>query len=528
MSARGGQRFRSTAVFAGGTLFSRLLGMVRDIVLAGFIPAFARDAFFLAFRLTNMLRDLVGEGAMNAAFVPVFSSRRAERGETEFRETVGAVFGVMVLLLGVLTGLGVWFAPQLVQGINSLEAVTGSTRDPAAIDLAAALVRWTFPYLFFIGLAVFAMAPLFAMKRYAVASWSPALLNIAIVVSVLCFHYIAPGVLPSAVWAVVVGVWLGGVAQLAALYVAMGRAAGVWRPRFHPRHPGVREALVLMGPVILGQAAGEVNKLVDAFFAYSLPAGTVTALFYANRLVQLPLSVFAIATAAVVLPAISAACARDEPAEARDELSEGVRQTLFLALPSALGLVALGTPIVRLLFEWGAFTAAETARTAAALAWLAPGLLGFSLVKVLVTGFYGARDTRTPVLVSTASMLLNILLNVLLVAPLGFRGLALATSIAFAANAAALLWLLARRYGGFVDGALASSFVRIAAASSVSAAVAYGASLRIGALFAEDTLTARVAGVAPPLVLAVGAYLGCCIVLGVRETRLLGALMRRR
>lgn len=527
MSARGGKRFRSTAVFAAGTLFSRVLGMARDIVLAAFIPAFARDAFFLAFRLTNMLRDLVGEGAMNAAFVPVFSSRRAEAGEADFRETVGAVFGAMVLLLGVLTGLGVWFAPQLVQGINALETITGSTRDPAALDLAAALVRWTFPYLFFIGLAVFAMAPLFAMKRYAAASWSPALLNVAILAAVLGFHYLAPGVLPDTVWAVVVGVWLGGVAQLGVLYVAMGRAAGVWRPRFGLFHPGVREALVLMGPVVLGQAAGEVNKLVDACFAYSLPAGTVTALFYANRLVQLPLSVFAIATAAVLLPSISAACAKGNASAARDELVDGVRQTLFLAVPSAVGLAALGAPIVRLLFEWGAFTAEETARTATALAYLAAGLLGFSLVKVLVTGFYGAKDTRTPVVVSALSMLLNIALNTALVGPMGFRGLALATSVSFTVNAVALFWLLSRRYGTLLDGALVSAAIRIGAAAAVACAAGYGLYLRLYAAFPADTLRARLTCVVGPLGVAVAAYLLCCMVLRVREMQLLRALLRR-
>jgi len=302
------------AIFAGGTMVSRLLGLVRDIVCGKLIGAVSLDAFLVAFKLPNMLRDIIGEGASNAAFVPVFSESLEKESEEAYRELVSAVMSAMLVVLAVLTIAGVILAPMLLRGLNLITLVTGAKQlDPTKIDLMASLARWTFPYLFLIGMTVFAMAPLFTKGRYAIPSWSPTLLSIAVIVSCLLLR----DLFPDQGYALVFGVWLGGVAQLAVQYVAMGKHTGVWRPNFRLNHPGVRAALWLLVPVLFGQAAGEINKLVDTLFAASLETGTVKALSYANRLVLLPLSVFAVAISVAVLPTISKSVARGDLRETR-------------------------------------------------------------------------------------------------------------------------------------------------------------------------------------------------------------------
>ncbi|HOJ32762.1 MAG TPA: murein biosynthesis integral membrane protein MurJ [Candidatus Hydrogenedentes bacterium] len=516
---------RFTATFASGTFVSRVLGMIRDILWAKFMPTGSLDAFLVAFRLPNMLRDLVGEGAMNAAFIPVFSETLEKRSENAFRELVQTVMGVMLILLLLITFLGVVFIPVLLSGVDALRFITGSApKTQENIALVVSLSRWTFPYIFFIGMTVFAMAPLMTLGRYAVPSWSPALLNVSIISCHLLVYRFFPHVFPDLAYALVLGVWLGGIAQLLMLYISLGRNARVWTPRFQLASPGVREILFLMLPVIAGQAAGEVNKLVDTLFAYSLEEGTVTALFYANRLTQLPLSMFGFATAAAVLPTVSAAWARGDDDGIRKTLVFGFRQILFLVIPSSLGLIVLGKPIVWLLFERGNFDAADTTRTATALAFYAAGLIFFALVKVAVTGFYGSKDTRTPVIIASLSMLLNIILNCLLVRPLGYRGLALATTISYGVNFFALYFLLVDKYSRLWDKDLISTVVRIAAATAIALAAGYALHVRLLSSYPAEMLgllTPRLVTVAIPVLTAAVLYFFSCWLLRVQEVAFL-------
>lgn len=528
VSEEEGQLSRFTAIFAGGTLFSRVLGMVRDIVLAALVPTASLDAFIVAFRLPNMLRDLVGEGAMNAAFVPVFSQKLETESEEAFRKLVSATMSAMLLILGLLTMLGVIFVPVLLQGINALRVVTGAeARSEESIELVVTLGRWTFPYLFFIGMTVFAMGPLFTVRHYATPSWSPALLNVALIGCCLVFYKYFEGALPDLAYALVIGVWLGGAGQLVVQFLALGRKTGVWLPNFQLGCPGVSEILLLMGPVILGQAAGEVNKVVDSFFGYSLGAGIVVALSYANHLVQLPLSVFGVATAAAILPTVSAWAARRDFEEIRKTILFGIRQTCFFVIPAALGLIILGRPIVWLLFERGEFSREIADRTAVALAIYAVGLVSFCLVKVLVTGFFGMKDTKTPVLVSSLSMVLNIVLNCLLVRPLGYGGLALATTISFTVNFVVLYEMLSNRIGRLWDAALITTLIRILVASGMTVAAAHVGYVRLHALFPGDSLSARILCVGGPVLGAALLYLVFCFILDIREVRYFTRIFRR-
>ncbi|HIJ66281.1 MAG TPA: murein biosynthesis integral membrane protein MurJ [Candidatus Hydrogenedentes bacterium] len=502
------------AIFAGGTMVSRLLGLVRDIVCGKLIGAVSLDAFLVAFKLPNMLRDIIGEGASNAAFVPVFSESLEKESEEAYRELVSAVMSAMLVVLAVLTIAGVILAPMLLRGLNLITLVTGAKQlDPTKIDLMASLARWTFPYLFLIGMTVFAMAPLFTKGRYAIPSWSPTLLSIAVIVSCLLLR----DLFPDQGYALVFGVWLGGVAQLAVQYVAMGKHTGVWRPNFRLNHPGVRAALWLLVPVLFGQAAGEINKLVDTLFAASLETGTVKALSYANRLVLLPLSVFAVAISVAVLPTISKSVARGDLRETRATLMQGFRQTCFLILPAMLGLIVLRKPIVTLLFQWGEFSAADAERTATALGIYGAGLLSFAWVKVAVAGFYAAQNTRTPVVVASMCMALNIVLNVMLVRPLQFRGLALATTISFTANFLLLYIMLCDRYGRLWDEAFINTLTRIVVAAVAMAAVAGGVHFRVAAAFETDGLGARTLRAVLPIAAGLATYVGLCSALRVRE-----------
>jgi len=500
---RNKQLSRFALIFAGGTLFSRVLGLVRNTVIGALIPDASRDAFILAFRLPNMFRDMLGEGAVNAAFIPVMSETREKDGEEAYKALVASAMTAMALLFGVLTLLGILVIPLIPYALDLLQPFTGEEgRSTAQVEAAIILMQATFPYLLLIGLSVFAMAPLFTSGHYSTPSWSPALLNIALIACCLGFYrqFSEPA------WALVIGVWLGGIAQMVVMYWALTRHVGFIRPSLKLRHPGLKKCLILLLPVIAGQSAGEINKLIDSFFAFSLPEGTVSALFYANQLVQLPLAVFGIAVSVAILPAISRAGARGDSAEICDVLRFGFRGSFFLSAPSALGLIILGEPIVRLLFGWGQFDEALVQQTASALNFYGIGLLFFAGVKVCVQGFYAVQNTRLPVMVAASSMILNIVLNFLLVGPLGYKGLALSTTIAFGANFVALYFFLSRRHGQIWDREFLSGVLRMALATLLMGAVTWGAHRGSTMAFGEFGLLAEIAAVLLPIGAAVTSY----------------------
>ena len=524
------QLARFATVFAGGTLLSRILGLVRDVVLGALVPGASRDAFFFAFMFPNMLRDMLGEGASNAAFVPVFSESKEKDSEAHYRGLVASAMGAMIIVFGVLTVLGICLVPVIPWLLDLIRPVLGTGAKSAGelaeqLRLTLPLVRWLFPYLFLIGMAVFAMAPLFVARHYSTPSWSPALLNIALIVCCLALH----PYFPDPAWALVAGVWIGGLAQLAVMLWAMKKHTGILRPALPWKHPGVAKIFLLLGPVIVGQATGEVNKVVDKLFALSLEQDTVSALFYANRLVQLPLSVFGLAVAAVLLPAMSSASARGEEDTLRATLMHGLRQSFFLMAPAVAGLLVLSHPIVRLLFERGQFGPDTTEKTATALFYYSLGLLSYSWIKVSVQGFYAVKNTKTPVIVASACMLLNILLNFVLVGPMGYRGLALATALSFTVNFALLYVLLSVRFGRLWDGPMAVALGKITGAAILMAAVAYGAHHRVAWALGTETFLARVAAVGSAVALAAAVYAVVCRTLGVQEAHdFTKALQRRR
>ncbi len=516
MSESRRQLSRFTAIFAAGTLFSRAFGLVRDIVVLGMLPSAAREAFLLAFKFPNMLRDMFGEGATNAVFVPLFSASREKDSEADYKRLVSATLSAMLLLFLFLTVAGVLLMPLLPLALEAMGRFTGAVLAP---DVR--LLQWIFPYFFFIGLAAFATAPLFAAKRYAIPAWSPVLLNIALIASCLLLR----DRFDNPAYALAAGVWLGGAAQFLLLFASMKKHSGVVLPNFQLRHPGVRRASLLLLPVVLGQSAGEVNKLVDSLFAYNL--GEVSTLYAANRIVQLPLSVFGIGVAVAILPALSRAAARQEPDRLRETLIDGLRRAAFLILPAMAGMIVLAGPILRLLFERGAWSQENTDHAAAALVYYGAGLLSFAWVKVAAQGFFAVHDTKTPVIAASLSMLLNIALNLALVGPMGYRGLALATTLAFTANFLGLFVFFGRRHGKLWDAPMLLALGKMALASVIMAALVHGLNLKLEAAMGIETLLARACAVLAPVALGAACYAATCKLLKVPElNHMLGSLKK--
>jgi len=462
---------RYAAIFAGGTMFSRVLGLVRDQVWAFFIPAAFLDIFIAAFRFPNMLREIVGEGASNAAFVPMFSKYNDKKSKKAYKELISVCFGAMILILGLITVVGIIVIPFIGSGIDFLAKFSPASEISAEkTELFIQVSMWTFPYLFMICLAVFCMAPLYTKGIYSLPSISPALLNVAFI----AFAWLFRDHFPNPAWALVAGAWAGGLAQLGLQYWAMGRYTGVRMPSFKFNHPDLMTILLLLGPVLIGQAAAEVNRMIDILFAFTLPEGTVRSLFLANRMVQLPLSIFGVAVSVAILPTLSRKSSKKDLKAFQTTLLSGLRSSLYLVLPASVGLIILAHPIIHVAFERGYFGPEDTIETATAVRIYGAGLLCFAWVKILVIGFYSKQDTKSPVIISSLCMGMNILLNFVLIGPLGYKGLALATTLSFFLNAAFLYGILSvnvvklwtRDYG---DGLL-----KIVVSSVLMGIVAFG------------------------------------------------------
>nr|ADI19752.1 hypothetical protein [uncultured gamma proteobacterium EB000_37F04] len=427
---------RSSAVVGVATLLSRILGLLRDVVLANLIGASSNaDAFFVAFKIPNFLRRLFAEGAFAQAFVPVLAQTREQGGNAAVRELIDRVAG---MLGGILTGLVV--LTVMASPLVAVLFAPGFLRDPAKLALTGDLIKLTFPYLLLISLTGFAGAILNSYQRFAVPALTPILLNLSLIAAAL---WVAPG-FDEPVVALALGVLIAGFAQLLFQLPALAAIDLVPRPRWAPRHEGVRRILILMVPALFGVSVSQINLLLDTVLASLLPAGSVSWLYYSDRLTELPLGIFAIAIATVILPALSGQRARaDDPAFA-GTLSWAVRSVGFIAVPATLALAILAEPLLVTLFQYGAFGGDDRFMAAASLRAYTLGLGAFMLVKVLAPGFYAREDMTTPVRIGIIAMVTNMVLNMLFVFPLmwwfemGHVGLALATSVAAWLNATLL------------------------------------------------------------------------------------------
>jgi putative peptidoglycan lipid II flippase len=428
---------RAASTIGGLTGLSRLAGFVRDVLVAAALGAGpVADAFFVSLKLANALRRLFAEGAFSAAFVPLYG-RLAEGNAGEARRFSGQAMAVLGtgLLLTVL--LGELAMPWLVRVLAS-----GFGPDSLQHRLAVELSRVTFPYLLLVSLAALLGAILQAAHRFAAAAAAPVFLNLVLILALLATGAVGEAAARVLAW----GVVLAGVVQLAWIAAAAGSAGLLPRPARPRLTPEVRRLLGLAAPGLAGVGVAQVNILVSSWFATHLPTGTVAYLFYADRLVQLPLGIVGVALGTALLPTLSRAVRQGNgPAAAHAVLNRALELALLLSLPAAMGLGLLAQPIIAVLFERGAFGPEATRATAQVLAALAPGLPAYVVVKVLAPGFFALEDTRTPVRVAGVALLVNLAAAWLLAGPMAHQGLAVALSLASWANALGLAFLLWRR-----------------------------------------------------------------------------------
>ena len=459
---------RSAGLTGTATLVSRVLGLVRDQVLASLFGAGNEmDAFIVAFRIPNLVRDLFAEGAMSAAFVPTFTRQLTLRGRDEAWGLGNNVLNALMLVTGVLVLAGIAFAPALVRAFAHDFASV-----PGKVELTVQLTRVMLPFLTLVALAAVAMGMLNSLHHYFLPALSPAMFNIATIVCAIALVPVMPLVGEPRIMAIAIGAIIGGIGQVALQWPSLRREGFRYAARFDPADRGLRQVLLLMGPGTIGLAATQVNIFVNTLLATSQGTGAVSWLMYAFRLMYLPIGLFGVSIGTAVLPAVSRDAAIGDTAGIRQTMLRGLGLMLMLNVPATVGLIALATPIVQLLFERGHFLPADTAATAAALRFYALGLVGYSAVRIASPTFYAIGHSRVPVAVSAMAIATNILASVLLVQWLGFSGLALGTSVAAVANAGILVWFLRRYLGGLDVMKLSVTFVKIALSATIMAVAA--------------------------------------------------------
>ncbi|MEW5911713.1 MAG: murein biosynthesis integral membrane protein MurJ [Thermodesulfobacteriota bacterium] len=450
---------RAAGVVGLSTLASRVAGFVRDLVIAYFFGAGpAADAFFVAFRIPNLLRRLFAEGTLTIAFIPVFTEVLKKRGREEAYLLARSTASLLALALLVVCAAGVYFAPQVVRVI-----APGFTPGQGTFSLAVSLTRWCLPFIFFISLVALAGGVLNSLGHFFAPAAAPALFNLCIIAAATA---LAPRVDPP-VLSLALGVLIGGVAQLI-MQLPYLRARGLsLRPAWRIKDPALMRILRLMGPAAFGAAVYQVTVLINTMLASLLPSGSVSYLYYADRLIQFPLGIFAIAVSTAILPSLSRQAADQDQAALVGTMGYGLRLIIFITVPAMVGLMVLAQPLVTVLFMRGEFTLAMSQETAGAVLGYAMGLWGYAGVRAVVQAFYALKDTKTPVAVAAVCLLINLGCSLALMGPFKQVGLALATSISGVANLLLLLWLLRRRLGPLGGRRLLRSGLGTCAAAAV-------------------------------------------------------------
>jgi len=432
---------RALATVSGLTLLSRITGLIRENITASLFGASAMtDAFFVAFRLPNLLRRLFAEGAFSQAFVPMLAQARERGDEAHFRGFVDRVATLLFWSLVAVSVAGVAGAPVLV-----LLTGSGLARDALAFDAAILMTRWMFPYILFISLVALAAGILNTWRRFAVPAVSPVLLNVSVITAALLLHerFSQP------VYALAAGVVIGGVAQLAVQVPALMRIGMLPRIAMNPlaslRDPDTRALLARMAPAVLAVSAAQISLMINTHIASLLAAGSVSWISYADRIMEFPTALLGVALSTVLLPSLTRAGSRQHDEDYRALLDWGLRLALVLALPCTVGMALMAEPLAALLFHYGRFQAHDVRMTALAIQAYAIGLPGLIAVKVLAPGFFARHDVRTPVRIALGVLVTTQLLNLVFVPWLDHAGLALATSVAATLNALLLLLGLRRR-----------------------------------------------------------------------------------
>ena len=522
---------RSSGIVSVAVLTSRITGLMREIIMARLFGAGSiNDAFLLGFRIPNLTRDLFAEGALSSAFVPIFTQTLATKGKKEAAELSNLVATALILLVGSFCVLGMVFSPVLVNLMAH-----GFHKVPGKFELAVFLTRVMFPFLLLVALAAQAMGVLNACNRFAIPATASTFFNIGSIVFGLLIGYVLGPVLGiEHITGMAIGVVLGGALQLFWQVPSLIREGFRFRPTFDWSSPGLRHIIRLMGPAILGNAAVQINVMVNTNFASQIAGnGPVTWLSCAFRFMQLPLGIFGVAIASATLPSISRSVGLGNMSEFRRTLSRSLGMVLLLTVPSSIGLAVLGQSMIGAIYQGGKFTSTDTQQTALALSCYAIGLAGYAALKVLNPAFYALHDARTPMIVSLVSILVNYFTASAMIGftGLGHAGLALSTSAVAMFGSVVLFVVLSRKIGGVYGRELASSVSKILIASVVMGICVYFSSHGMRALVGVNRM-GRLLDLIVSIPVGVVVLYGACTLLRIPELDLatkgvLGPVMRR-
>lgn len=444
---------RSATLVSSATVVSRVFGLVREQVFAFLFGAgFSTDAFVAAFRIPNLLRDLFAEGALSAAFVPVFTDYLVNKGKKDAFRLGNLVINALVVVLSLIVFVGILATPELVDLI-----APGFGAIPGKSELTALLARIMFPFLILVSMAAVVMGMLNSLRHFGVPAFAPVLFNLGMIVAgfTLCPLF------KERIVGMALGVLLGGLGQWAFQLPPLRREGFRYRAILSFQDPGVRRIIGLMVPAILGLASTQINIFVNTIIASLLPQGSPSYLNYSFRLMHFPLGVFGVAVATVTLPVVSTYAARKDIPNVLATCASSLKLVFFLTLPSIFFLTTAAKPIIAVLYQHGRFTYVDTLFTSQALLFYALGLFAYASVRVIAPVFYSLGDTKTPVMVSVLAVIVNIALNLAFMRPLGFKGLALATSLSAMVNMFTLLVLLTRRVGPLNRKDLSVTFAKI-------------------------------------------------------------------
>ncbi|MGD9589320.1 MAG: murein biosynthesis integral membrane protein MurJ [Pyrinomonadaceae bacterium] len=540
---------RSAGVVSIAVMFSRVLGLVRETVFARFFGAgYLYDAFVVAFRIPNILRDLFAEGALSAAFVKVFTDYQIRQNEAEAWRLASLIFNVLAVVMSVITLVGIlaapWIIPVLARGFP-----------PEKAQLAVTLTQIMFPFILLVALAALAMGVLNTKGRFGIPASASTAFNVtSIVVGLGLAYWLSGGswefspdknIVPSssAQWAITgmaIGTLVGGAAQLLIQVPSLLKVGFRFSPVLDLFDPGVRRIMKLMGPAVIGTSAVQVKVLVDLVVVSGIEAGN-SWLSYSFRLMQFPIGVFGVAIGTAAIPALSRLASQDNVQKFRNTLSDALKLVFLMTVPAACGLIVLGEPIISLIYEGGRFTALDTNMTAWSLAAYSIGLAGYAAIKVLSPSFYALDDAKTPMWVSIGSIAVHApmsfgmmyLLSTVGVSPerpngFGHVGVALATSSVALVNFAALTLLMRRRIRRLNGRDIFASFLKVAAATAVMSAVAYGASQFLEGQVPDKSFGARALKAFVPIGLAGVAFIATAKILRIEQLEQLIVILRRK
>lgn len=516
----GGSFLKAAGMISVLTMGSRVLGLVREQVFAAFLGAGSyADAFQVAFRIPNLLRDLFAEGALSAAFVPTYTREMAEGGKERAHQLASRLLSVLAVILGALIVLGLVFTRPLVEFL-------APGFDPSKRDITIQLTRIMLPFLPMVSFAALAMGMLNAQGRFGIPAAAPAMFNLVSIAWAAGLWAMGFGPAQVAVgWAI--GTVLGGLAQLLIQVPPLWREGWRYRPEWQPGDPGIRAIGRLMAPATVGLAAVQVNIFVSTIFA-SHEDGAVAWLAYAFRILYLPIGIFGVAVGTVATTGLSRKAAEGDTEGLRQTLRQGLAAVAFLSVPATVGLVVLRVPIVRLLFERGRFDASDTVHTATALALYSIGLVAYTGVKVLAPAFYAMGRPRVPLLASVSAVVTNLVVILTMYGALGYRAIALGTALGSLINAFVLIGVFQRRVGGLTTRNLGWSFLKMIAAAGLMGGAAVLALQGTESFFGHRGLVAQLVTGLVPVAIGAAVYAVAAHLMHVDEARTIGGVLARR